>query len=252
MVDAHPLRPRGAPGHRPAAEAHARGRSASPSSPSRRRRSTKPRSRPCATRAPAASSQIDGLPADKTRARGRSPPASKAELVDAVRRAASPTRRSAPAIDEVEKRDRPPQHPRRRASGPTGATSTTIRPISCEVGLLPRTHGSGLFTRGQTQVLSIVTLGSIGEEQMIDGLGTDETKRFIHHYNFPPFSVGEVRRLGSPGRREIGHGALAERAVGAGHPAGRRTSPTPSASSPRCSPRTARPRWLASAARPSR
>jgi polyribonucleotide nucleotidyltransferase len=97
---------------------------------------------------------------------------------------------------------------------PDGRNFTTIRPISCEVGLLPRTHGSGLFTRGQTQVLSIVTLGSVGENQIIDGLGAAETKRFIHHYNMPPFSVGEVRRLGT-GRREIGHGALAERAVGA-------------------------------------
>mgnify|MGYP000622145823 CR=1 FL=1 len=97
---------------------------------------------------------------------------------------------------------------------PDGRDLRTIRPISCEVGLLPRTHGSGLFTRGQTQVLSIVTLGSVGEEQVIDGLGTAETKRFIHHYNMPPFSVGEIRRLGT-GRREIGHGALAERAVAA-------------------------------------
>ena len=98
---------------------------------------------------------------------------------------------------------------------PDGRDLTTIRPIVCEVGLLPRTHGSGLFTRGQTQVLSIATLGSVGEEQILDGLGLEETKRFIHHYNMPPFSVGEVRRLGSPGRREIGHGALAERAVAA-------------------------------------
>ena len=103
----------------------------------------------------------------------------------------------------------------KRGVRPDGRGVTTVRPISCEVGLLPRTHGSGLFTRGQTQVLSIVTLGSVGEEQVIDGLGTGETKRFIHHYNMPPFSVGEVRRMGSPGRREIGHGALAERAVGA-------------------------------------
>jgi polyribonucleotide nucleotidyltransferase len=88
-----------------------------------------------------------------------------------------------------------------------------IRPISCEVGLLPRTHGSGLFTRGQTQVLTITTLGSTRKEQMLDGLGLEESKRFIHHYNFPGFSNGEVRRVGSPGRREIGHGALAERAL---------------------------------------
>jgi polyribonucleotide nucleotidyltransferase len=98
---------------------------------------------------------------------------------------------------------------------PDGRDTKTIRPISCEVGLLPRTHGSGLFTRGQTQVLTIATLGSVGEEQTIDSLGAKSTKRFIHHYNMPPYSVGEVRRVGSPGRREIGHGALAERAVSA-------------------------------------
>ena len=96
---------------------------------------------------------------------------------------------------------------------PDGRQTTEIRPISCEVGLLPRTHGSALFTRGQTQVLSIVTLGSIGDKQKLDGLGLEESKRFMHHYNFPPFSVGEVRPLRSPGRREIGHGALAERAL---------------------------------------
>ena len=96
---------------------------------------------------------------------------------------------------------------------PDGRGLTDIRPISCEVGLLPRTHGSAIFTRGQTQVLSIVTLGSPGEEQRIDGLGADETKRYIHHYNFPSFSVGETRSSRGPGRREIGHGALAERAL---------------------------------------
>jgi polyribonucleotide nucleotidyltransferase len=95
----------------------------------------------------------------------------------------------------------------------SGRSLTEIRPLSCEVGLLPRTHGSGMFTRGQTQVLSITTLGSSRQEQMLDGLGLEESKRFIHHYNFPGFSTGEVRRVGSPGRREIGHGALAERAL---------------------------------------
>jgi polyribonucleotide nucleotidyltransferase len=88
-----------------------------------------------------------------------------------------------------------------------------VRPISCEVGILPRTHGSGLFSRGQTQVLTITTLGSTRKEQMLDGLGIEESKRFMHHYNFPGFSSGEVRRVGSPSRREIGHGALAERAL---------------------------------------
>ncbi len=94
-----------------------------------------------------------------------------------------------------------------------GRGLTDVRPISCEVGVLPRTHGSALFSRGQTQILTITTLGSVGKEQMLDGLGIEESKRFIHHYNFPPFSGGEVKRVGSPGRREIGHGALAERAI---------------------------------------
>ena len=88
-----------------------------------------------------------------------------------------------------------------------------IRPITCEVGLLPRTHGSGLFTRGQTQVLTITTLGAISDAQVIDGLGEEDSKRYMHHYNFPPYSVGETKPLRSPGRREIGHGALAERAL---------------------------------------
>jgi len=90
---------------------------------------------------------------------------------------------------------------------------TEVRPLGCEAGLLPRTHGSALFTRGLTQVLTITTLGSTKKEQQLDGLGIEETKRFIHHYNFPPFSTGEVKRVGTPGRREIGHGALAERAI---------------------------------------
>ncbi|HEY7780511.1 MAG TPA: polyribonucleotide nucleotidyltransferase [Ktedonobacterales bacterium] len=96
---------------------------------------------------------------------------------------------------------------------PDGRSTTDIRPISCEVGLMPRTHGSGLFTRGQTQVLSLLTLGSPGEEQRLDGLGSEGTRRYMHHYNFPPFSVGETRPVRGPGRREIGHGALAERAM---------------------------------------
>jgi polyribonucleotide nucleotidyltransferase len=96
---------------------------------------------------------------------------------------------------------------------PGGRSYTQIRPINCEIGLLPRTHGSALFTRGLTQVMTITTLGSKREEQQLDGLGIEETKRFIHHYNFPPFATGEVGRVGTPGRREIGHGALAERAI---------------------------------------
>ncbi len=96
---------------------------------------------------------------------------------------------------------------------PDGRGVEEVRPVSCEVGLLPRTHGSGLFTRGQTQILTVTTLGAIGDEQIIDGLGPETTKHYLHHYNFPGYSVGEARPMRSPGRREIGHGALAERAL---------------------------------------
>ena len=96
---------------------------------------------------------------------------------------------------------------------PDGRALDEIRPIECDVALLPRTHGSGLFTRGQTQALSICTLGALGDVQILDGISPEETKRFMHHYNFPPFSVGEARPLRPPGRREIGHGALGERAL---------------------------------------
>jgi polyribonucleotide nucleotidyltransferase len=88
-----------------------------------------------------------------------------------------------------------------------------IRPITVQVGVLPRTHGSGLFKRGQTQALTVVTLGTMGDAQKLDGLGLEESKRYMHHYNMPPFSTGEAKPLRSPGRREIGHGALAERAL---------------------------------------
>src|SRR5581483_8165487 len=94
-----------------------------------------------------------------------------------------------------------------------GRNLTEIRPITCDAGVLPRTHGTGLFTRGQTQVLSVLTLGAPGDRQMIDDISPEEYKRFMHQYNFPPFSTGEVRRLGAPGRREVGHGALVERSV---------------------------------------
>lgn len=96
---------------------------------------------------------------------------------------------------------------------PDGRTLSEIRPIECDTGILARTHGTGLFTRGQTQALSVCTLGALGDVQMLDGLDLEETKRFMHHYNFPPFSVGEARPLRAPGRREIGHGALGERAL---------------------------------------
>ena len=94
-----------------------------------------------------------------------------------------------------------------------GREMTEIRPISTDIDLLPRTHGSALFTRGQTQSLSVVTLGALGEHQILDGLGIEDEKRFMLHYNFPAFSVGETGRYGAPGRREIGHGALGERAL---------------------------------------
>ncbi len=96
---------------------------------------------------------------------------------------------------------------------PDGRGLEEVRPVSCEVGILPRTHGSGLFTRGQTQILTITTLGSLGDEQIIDGLGPEMAKHYIHQYNFPGYSVGEARPARGPGRREIGHGALAERAL---------------------------------------
>ncbi|MFD3268784.1 polyribonucleotide nucleotidyltransferase [Paenibacillus dendritiformis] len=96
---------------------------------------------------------------------------------------------------------------------PDGRKLDEIRPIECDTSLLPRTHGSGLFTRGQTQALSICTLGALGDVQILDGISLEESKRFMHHYNFPPFSVGEARPLRAPGRREIGHGALGERAL---------------------------------------
>lgn len=96
---------------------------------------------------------------------------------------------------------------------PDGRALDEIRPIECDVALLPRTHGSGLFTRGQTQALSVCTLGALGDVQILDGISLEEEKRFMHHYNFPPFSVGEARPLRPPGRREIGHGALGERAL---------------------------------------
>ena len=96
---------------------------------------------------------------------------------------------------------------------PDGRQLDEIRPLDSQVDLLPRVHGSALFTRGETQVLSVCTLGAMGEHQKIDGLGLEDQKRFMHHYNFPPYSVGETGRMGAPGRREIGHGALGERAL---------------------------------------
>jgi polyribonucleotide nucleotidyltransferase len=94
-----------------------------------------------------------------------------------------------------------------------GRALDQVRPITCDTGILPRTHGTGLFTRGETQVLSIVTVGSLSLKQTIDSVGPENTRRFMHHYNFPAYSTGEARRAMSPGRREIGHGALAERAI---------------------------------------
>ncbi len=127
-----------------------------------------------------------------------------------------------------------------------GRDYTTIRPISCEVGLLPRAHGSGLFTRGETQVLSIATLGMPGEAQTLDTLSPEEEKRFMHHYNFPPYSVGEARPMRGPGRREVGHGALVKlfRTIA--------NFLTLSESFLKYCPPTARPPWQAYAPRPWR
>ena len=96
---------------------------------------------------------------------------------------------------------------------PDGRTATQIRPIEVEVSVMPRTHGSGLFTRGQTQIMSLLTLGTAKEGQRIDDLSLERDRRYMHHYNFPPYSVGETGRMGSPKRRDIGHGALAQRAL---------------------------------------
>ncbi|MBP2642620.1 MAG: pnp 1 [Firmicutes bacterium] len=96
---------------------------------------------------------------------------------------------------------------------PDGRKIEEVRPVTCEVGLLARTHGSALFTRGQTQALTVTTLGAIGDEQILDGLGVEESKRYLHHYNFPSYSVGETRSSRGPSRRDYGHGALAERAL---------------------------------------
>src|SRR5213075_903184 len=116
------------------------------------------------------------------------------------------------AFDKLEKtiiRERIAVQKRR----PDGRQAEEIRPISIEVGVAPRTHGSALFTRGQTQALSVVALGTTREEMRLDTLGLQTQKFYFHHYNFPPFSVGEAGRLGGPKRRDIGHGALAERAL---------------------------------------
>ena len=94
-----------------------------------------------------------------------------------------------------------------------GRDLNTIRPLSCDVGLLPRVHGTGLFQRGQTQVLTTCTLAPLSKSQTLDGLDNDDNKRYMHHYNFPGYSVGEAKSSRSPGRREIGHGALAERSL---------------------------------------
>lgn len=96
---------------------------------------------------------------------------------------------------------------------PDGRDFHQVRPISCEVALLPRTHGTGLFTRGLTQVMTVATIGPLGDVQILDGLGEEEFKKYMHHYNFPSYSVGEVKPMRGPGRREIGHGALAEKAL---------------------------------------
>ena len=153
-----------------------------------------------ALRSPEKAAREDALRAVETEVRGKLDPvlAGAPQLGDVIT-----------AIVKEEVRRRILDEGRR----PDGRTPTEIRPLACAVGLLPRTHGSGLFQRGQTQVLSVVTLGTSDDKQRVDDIGIREFKRYMHHYVFPPFSVGEVRPLRSPGRRDIGHGALAERAV---------------------------------------
>ena len=124
-----------------------------------------------------------------------------------------------------------------------------IRELSAEVGVVPRVHGSALFQRGETQILGITTLNMLGLEQKLDTLSPETTRRYMHNYNFPPFSTGETGRVGSPKRREIGHGALAGRALAAGAADARRSSRTRSVRSPRRSAPTARPRWARSVPR---
>ena len=123
-----------------------------------------------------------------------------------------------------------------------------IRPIWTEAGVLPRTHGSAVFTRGETQALVTCTLGTADDQQKIEHVDGEYYKRFMLHYNFPPFSVGEVQFMRGPGRREVGHGALAERALDAGHPRPRTSSPTRFAWCRTSSRATAARRWRRSAA----
>ncbi len=132
-----------------------------------------------------------------------------------------------------------------------GRGPTDLRALSAEVGIFPTAHGTGLFQRGETQVLSVATLGMPRMEQMLDTITLDDRKRYMHHYNFPPFSTGETGRVGTPKRREIGHGALAERALIPVVPS-KTSGRTRCASSPTCSRRTGPRRWRRSADRRSR
>ena len=134
---------------------------------------------------------------------------------------------------------------------PDGRGPRDLRPISCEVGLLPRAHGSAIFQRGETQALVTTVLGTTADEQRVDGIMDEFSKKFMLDYNMPPFAVGEVRPIRGPGRREIGHGALAERSVAPILPGAVACSRTRSAWSPTSSNRTARARWPRSAARRS-
>ena len=129
-----------------------------------------------------------------------------------------------------------------------GRAFDEVRPIWIETSVLPRTHGSAVFTRGETQALVTCTLGTAEDAQKIESFEGETWKSFMLHYNFPPFSVGEVAFLRGPGRREVGHGALAERSLDAADSRRRDSSPTPSASSRTSSNRTARRRWRRSAA----
>ena len=130
-----------------------------------------------------------------------------------------------------------------------GRGITDIRPLSAEVEVVPRAHGSALFERGETQIMGVTTLNMLRMEQQIDRSAPETRKRYLHHYNFPPYSTGETGRVGSPKRREIGHGALAERALAARAADAARSSRTPSGRCRRRWAPTVRPRWARSARR---
>jgi polyribonucleotide nucleotidyltransferase len=150
-------------------------------------------------------------PGDDKTARSKAVDALRTELIENLSEEYS-TSHISEAFHEIENVEFR-KHVLATSQRPDGRDLTEIRSLDCDTGLLPRTHGSSLFTRGETQILGVVTLGGPGDAQRLDTLGPSDSKRFMLHYNFPPYSTGEAGRVGSPKRRDIGHGALAERAL---------------------------------------